>query len=237
MEKKLESKNNLLKVLLIVFIVFTFVLGGFIIYDKLLKNDTDNLFSRENELIMNEKDIISLGKNKLEQASNLSYLNGIKKDSYTEIDGNPYFVDYGKKDIFENKFYSIYSKQLAITDVLNGDGSDSRIPFFKIKDDIIYVDYACRASGSGSIWDDFKLENVNSNNIKITYLIHKTYDEFEFVELMDGKNESQIKQEYDDYIKSIKRSTLELVKEENDWKIKKATLIDACGSWGYDIGK
>ena len=53
----MENKNDLKGILIWVFLVISLLLGGFIIYDKLLKKDTKNEQERECEKCLQENEI------------------------------------------------------------------------------------------------------------------------------------------------------------------------------------
>ena len=49
MEKNLENNNGILKLLLAIFIIATLALGGFVVYDKVLKKDNTDVPVKETE--------------------------------------------------------------------------------------------------------------------------------------------------------------------------------------------
>lgn len=206
------KKNNLLVVILLILLIAS---CGFIVYDKFLKKDSNN--NSQKNILSNDV-ALSLIKEKLNEANTLfgSFESSKCDQNVEKVDD--FACYYSTLDDFKTKFYSIYSKDLNYKDVFldyadyeNADDmkkqSYASETAYLVKDNKVYVDNECRASGLEYKIIDYKIVNVTEDKIEAS--IKYVYDgETEH-------NESMI-----------------LVREkdgqEASWKIKKAHIFGKC---------
>lgn len=200
-------KNNL-KILVIVLIILVLGLGSFIIYDKVLKSkDADTK-------------IIELGKEKYNDL--VKFLNELSSTTNDYIMENDEYVKYYYKENFSTDFYKIFASNVTYKDIfleLNNGKCSSNIKddlyeclksyTFLLKDNKYYVDTECRATGSIVEASNFIIDSQTDNKIILNYNL-----------VVDNS--------------TTYNKVLELVKENNEWKINKVSVPVRC-SWIIDV--
>ena len=238
--KQENSKNNGGKILIIIAVVLVIACAVFYVvflkpkYDDEQKQKEDN--TSQKSTLLTSDEAISIAKEKLELAhtSNLvgdTCFDG--KERYSEEE--TVFCYYGTLENFKNKFYSVYSTKLDYKDVLveyqlPSEKIETNIPNltyydniqgYAIKDDKVYTNSCMAGSGSYKRMDKFTIDNLTENTIKVNYVIV-------------GNSLPEIPEESEEY--EIGNASMTLVKENNDWKITKATIVDMCNGV-YEVGK
>ena len=200
-------KNNS-KVLVIVLAILVLGLGGFIIYDKLLKSKDD------------DTKIIELGKEKYNDL--VKYLQELSSTNNDYIKENDEYVKYYYKENFSTDFYKIFASNVTYKDIfleLNNGKCSSNIKddlyeclksyTFLLKDNKYYIDTECRATGSTVEASNFIVDSQTDNKIILNYNL-----------VVDNS--------------TTYNKVLELVKENSEWKINKVSVPVRC-SWIIDV--
>lgn len=157
------------------------------------------------------------------------------KDAYGNTEGTmeDMFCFFDTLDNFKKTFYNIYSSKLEYKDVLfefkfpgethstnlKYEGDFGNIPGYAIKDKKVYTRGCTIGSGVYSRMDKFSVASNSSNTIKLNYVVMAKDPDIE-----DAK-------EYE-----YEKTTMTLVKEDGDWKILNATIVDMCNGV-YKVGK
>ena len=200
-------KNNL-KFLVIVLTILVLGLGGFIIYDKVLKSKDD------------DTKIIELGKEKYNDL--VKYLQELSSTNNDYIKENDEYVKYYYKEKFSTDFYKIFASNVTYKDIfleLNNGKCSSNIKddlyeclksyTFLLKDNKYYIDTECRATGSTVEASNFIVDSQTDNKIILNYNL-----------VVDNS--------------TTYNKVLELAKENNEWKINKVSVPVRCG-WIIDV--
>ncbi len=200
-------KNNL-KIVVIVLAILVLGLGGFIIYDKVLKSKDD------------DTKIIELGKEKYNDL--VKYLQELSSTNNDYIKENDEYVKYYYKENFSTDFYKIFASNVTYKDIfleLNNGKCSSNIKddlyeclksyTFLLKDNKYYIDTECRATGSTVETSNFIVDSQTDNKIILNYNL-----------VVDNS--------------TTYNKVLELVKENNEWKINKVSVPVRC-SWIIDV--
>ena len=219
----MEKNNSTLKLLLTIFVITTLVLGGFIAYDKFIKEEGSKEKCENSEGVEdNNNDNVTYAlareivKDKLYLANN--FWGAFSSSSCERAIGSiidDVFCHYGTKSKLEKTFYNLYSKELKLSDVFyekiegkdyednmdNGFDSATFDGYLITKSGEAYVDANyCRASG--------QTKELDYSNIVVKRVTDDT----------------------------IETDSVILVKEDNNWKIRKATIFNSCG-YPYEVGK
>ncbi len=226
MEKSLEKGNGTLKLLLTIFIIISVVLGGFILYDKVLKkednfnDDGNNIQENDNSNGLSESEALRIAKEKLESANNFF---GDFESSFECSDSiEDGFCYYDTIDNFKNKFYSIYSSKLVYSDVYNDITNEEQYKYLfgstiKVSNNKVYVwNHCTEGTGGYSLKGNYEIISISDNTIKAKYLLNQ--------------DNSDVGEVHDEEFEMI------LVKENNSWKIMSATIVGRCTSI-YKVGK
>ena len=133
---------------------------------------------------------------------------------------NQSYCYYGEEKTLEENFYKMFSRSIDVKDVYNfGDKDPDDISVWKfnyvVKNGKVYFDTYCRASGNYSEIKDYKILKNTSDMIEVSYTIHLEGEPGEFEE---------------------KPSKIVLVRENGEWKISYAALLDRCHNV-YVVGK
>ncbi len=204
MEEVGKKKNVLIASLLLIIVL----LGGIVVY-LLLNKPKEEV---KTTVITNEE-ALTIAKEKIEAANNL--LGDFKSSYECTAKTEDVFCYYDTVDNFKNKFYSVYSKDLAYTDVFNEDKEGA--PGLRIKDDKTYIFNHCTGgSGDKSLKGNYEIKSVTEDTITVKYIILDT----------DSINGTTLDQE----------AEAKLVKEDNTWKITKVTVLSVCNGI-YEVGK
>ena len=200
-------KNNL-KIVVIVLTILVLGLGGFIIYDKVLKSKDD------------DTKIIELGKEKYNDL--VKYLQELSSTNNDYIKENDEYVKYYYKENFSTDFYKIFASNVTYKDIfleLNNGKCSSNIKddlyeclksyTFLLKDNKYYIDTECRATGSTVEASNFIVDSQTDNKIILNYNL-----------VVDNS--------------TTYNKVLELAKENNEWKINKVSVPVRCG-WIIDV--
>ena len=188
----------------------------------------------KNESGLSDAEVIKIAKAKLDAVVKFSRDHG-DGENEDELDGTGFFY-YGTVDTFKKKFYSIYSKQLVYNDVLveYKDAHDyenwtsnvdikgdmlSGMPSYILKNNKVYRDSCAIGSCDHLKFDKFVVLSGTSDTLKLSY-----------VDIGKDPDDPNAKEYERDNAEMI------LVKEDGEWKIKKATILDQCNC-AYEIGK
>ena len=178
---------------------------------------------------LSNDEAIKIAKDKIEMANEFNYDDECR-ERYDETD----WCYYASIDEFKNKFYGIYSSQLVYKDVMNEYKSLtsnvwstnveivmdllSSIPNYVISNNKVYRNSCAIGSGSYSSVAKFTVDSITSDRIKLNYVVMEKEPDIE--------NAKETERE---------KATIILVKEDNDWKILKATIADMCNGV-YTVG-
>ena len=171
---------------------------------------------------------IKIAKKKLEEASNLIGDLCFEGKS-TQQEEEPNYCYYDTVENFKKKFYNIYSSKLVYNDVfleynystgeLSG-GTLGYVPEYGIKDNKVYTS-RCTVGGNGFVrFDKFQVESKTNDKIVVNYVEVYLKDAYD-----DNSGEEEM-----DLVK------ITLVKENGEWKILNATIVDQCNGT-YKVGK
>ena len=182
---------------------------------------------------LSNDEAIKIAKEKIEMANEFS---NNDKCFGKEPEEGSIMCYYGSVDELKNDFYKIYSSKLSYKDVmieyktlttstdwstnikLEGDMLDG-VPSYVISNNKAYRNSCTIGSGTYSSVAKFTVNSITADRIMLDYVV--------------------MEQEPDvDYAKETERedATIILVKENNDWKILKATIADMCNGV-YTVGK
>ena len=263
---QIHSNNNILVIILLLVVI---ILIGYIVYDKFIKKDTNEIVpnneitteqtnsteentSREDTVpAMSDEEALNLGNSTYDKLQ--KFINSFKKeeekaikDNKTELclneDGNHLCNDgviYVKHNNFLEEFKSLFTTNIQVNDVFvqydietkdyicnfkKCSGSSTNLGYI-VKDNEYYFDSECRGSGceAGSL-TDFKLDKNEGNKLVFTYKIIKKKS------IGNGMCDWETEKEYNDYVKDATTYQLELIKENNDWKINKAAVTGKCNN-------
>lgn len=254
MENQKKSNNVLFVILVIVIVVLSLLvvgISGYIFYNKVEKDASKNE-NQTNNANMTEPEALAIGK---DIYNNLyKYMHGfvdpmeLDKSEYNEE--NVYNMFYYKHDNFISEFYNIFSKNIQLNDVYNEYDSSSRTykrnfmcenpetdnmctPYYnyiKINNQY-YVDAGCRANVERMEVAEFKVEKIENNKVIYSYKLYVPQDIWIMPEeIVPNRTEK----EYKEYYSNLPLRTLEIVKENNAWKINKASVPARC-EWAINI--
>lgn len=187
------------------------------------------------DVVLSSDEAIKIAKEKIEMANNFSNDDKCFKENREREDGTNWCY-YGTIEDFKNKFYAIYSSKLVYKDVMNEyksltsttdwstnvkieGGMLSSIPNYVIDGNKIYRDSCTIGSGTYSSVAKFTVVSITNDTLKIDYVIMEKEPDIE-----NAKEQER------------EKATIILVKEDNDWKILKATIVDMCNGV-YTVGK
>ena len=211
-----EKKNNKgLIIVLIMFLIICLAGSGYFIYkmvyvEKSVNNDITNSNSETNASNgITDEEAIALGQQIYEKAAN--YLKSFKQLTTVSTENDENIVNnfYYYRENFVDEFYEIFSNNIVIDDVFDaGDAVGDAIKFNYIqKDNKYYIDSGCRANGFvANFNNDIQLLNKSENIINYSYSIN-------IFSGVDSKSETK---------------EMQLIKENNTWKINKITLMERC---------
>ncbi len=240
--KQENSKNNGGKILIIIAVVLVIACAVFYVvflkpkYDDEQKQKEDN--TSQNSVLLTSDEAISIAKEKLELAHTSNLVGDTCFDGNNKYSENGFgsaFCYYGTLDSLKNKFYNVYSSKLDYKDVLveyhlpseqaetniSSVSTYDLIQGYAIDGDKVYTNSCMAGAGSYKRMDKFTIDNLTENTIKVNYVIV-------------GNSLPEIPEESEEY--EIGNASMTLVKENNDWKITKATIVDMCNGV-YEVGK
>ena len=236
--KRSNSKKNAV-IIVLVFVIILMLTLVLLYYfnnkgDKPKENSGNPTNTSTPESLVNplsSDEAIKIAKEKIELANEFNYEDECR-ERYDETD----WCYYASLDEFKNKFYSIYSTKLVYNDVmadyksltsysdwstnvkLEG-GQLTTIPHYVISSNKVYRDSCNVGSGTYSSVAKFTVDSITNDRIKINYVVMEKEPDIE--------NAKETERE---------KATIILVKEDNDWKILKATIVDMCNGV-YTVGK
>ena len=234
-----EIKNSSSKsviILSVIVVIFILALVGVLVFykpDEKLEGEKKQIVptstpvpAKEQNASIDDQKIIKIAKEKLEKANFPNF----KKNTCI---GNEEYLDdiyhyCNTLDVFKNNFYNIYSNKLAYNDVFieydistkeSSRGGLGNEPEYALKNNKVYVS-SCTIGGSGFVkFDKFNIDSKTSDKIIIKYVeVYKIDEE----DPTSGEDEEPVE--------------MTLVKENNEWRILKATIVDQCNGT-YEIGK
>ena len=233
--KRSSSKKSAIIVVLVFIIVLMAVLVALYYFNNKDKNkesvsnggnNTPSPTSTVKTLTNDEA--IKIAKEKLEEANIPNFIGNLCLDGKNERDAEGYCY-FDTLENFKKKFYSVYSNKIVYNDVFieynysNGEtskGNLGNIPEYGIKDNNVYTS-SCNIGGNGFIrFGNFSVDSNIEDKIVVKY---------NEVFLKDVLDENSGEEERD----SVK---ITLIKENNDWKILNATIVDQCNGT-YKVGK
>jgi len=229
MTKKAKKKVMLKNIEIAVLAILIVSLLTLIIYMVFVKKD-------DNSINLTNDEALSIAKSKLNEAQ--FFYNSFENESKDKLTLNEYFYGdfyyFDTEENFNKKFKNIYSNDVRIKNFMikyvngefetyNTDG-DEGLAIYLVKDNKIYVNYECRAGGIDGLYArDYRLISNDNDKIEVLYKIYMDYEDYS----KDSINPTQDK--YQDYLDEQKEYKLKIVREDNEWKISKATILDACG--------
>ena len=243
-----NNKNGIIAVLVVIIIA---LIGAVVYFAFIKKDDTpvdnkggnnqqenDNTSDGKNEVMLSSDEAITIAKEKLDEANTNKLIGDTCFDGneeYSEEGNGSLFCYYGTLETFKNKFYNVYSSKLDYKDVLveynvesgkslanfSLDGDISGLPNYTVKDSKVYTNGCTIGTGSYNRMDKFNVDSISVDTIKINYVVI-------------GNSNPDVPDESKEY--EYSRATAILVKENGDWKILKATIVDMCNGV-YEVGK
>ncbi len=246
-EKEEPKKSN--NALLIVFMIISLLLAGYIVYDKAIKKEEVKEPEKPVEVLMTEAEALNVGTEvyrKLEK-----YQSNLKSLPNASNKENTYEGVYYKYDNFSEEFKSIFASNIKLVDVFRQDiysedmteeqkqdikaDVDGKYSYVNVNN-TYYVDAECRASGYAAEFKNLKVEKINKDKLTFSYKFLPEYHECTDDE--DSLLNDNCYENMDEYNKSLTAQnnlTLEIVNEENEWKISKVTIQGRCG-YTYNVG-
>ena len=204
------KKKNLL---IIVITIILILVIGFLIYNK-------------DDKILTTEEALTLGKNKYNELEGYisSILSNENDDFIETTDG---YVKYYYKEDFDNNFKTIFSSNLNLnhlflkyskdtntctSDYININPETCHESISYIKDDgKYYVNSECRSGGFTSSISNLKVTKITSDTINYSYEINQISGScVDDCEIKLSKN-------------------MQLIKENNNWKINKVSIPTRCG--------
>ncbi len=246
-----NNQNSNKKGIIAILIVVIIALIGAVIYFAFIKKDeptTDNNGSNnqqengntsagKNDVVLSNDEAISIAKAKLELANTNNLIGDTcfdGKEEYSEEGIGSMFCYYGSLDNFKNKFYMVYSTQLEYKDVfeeykLPSENVETNVPVpiadliqgYAINGDKVYTNSCTIGTGAYNRMDNFTVDSISADTIKLNYVVI-------------GNSIPEIPDESEEY--EYSKATMTLVKENGDWKILKATIVNMCNGV-YEVGK
>ena len=224
-----KNKNGIIAVLVVVIIA----LIGAVVYFVFIKKDDKSV--ENNDKIISNAEAIKIAKEKLELANTNNLIGDTcfdGKEQYGEEGIESMFCYYGSLDNFKNKFYGVYSTQLEYKDVfeehqLPSEKAETNVPNadliqgYAINGDKVYTNSCTIGTGGYNRMDNFTVDSISADTIKLNYAVI-------------GNSIPEIPEESEEY--EYSKATMTLVKENEDWKILKATIVDMCNGV-YEVGK
>ena len=201
------------------------------------KQVKEDVTKDDNSNVLSSDEALKIAKEKLDAANKFSSENICWEEEIEKVD-NTRWCYYDTLDDFKKRFYNIFSEKLLYNDVfieykslysttdwstnvkLEGDMLSS-MPGYVINNNKVYRDSCAVGSGDYERMDKFNINNVTSSSIEVNYVIIGNSNPYD----------SKKSLEYE-----ISKATIILVKENNEWKILKATIVDLCDGV-YEIGK
>ena len=241
MENNVAEANKKKKLIIGVMACISILLIGALVYFLFIKKDKseEKVKPQDNQQvdkILSNEEALNIAKEKLNSA--LDFWGDF--DSYNEGKCNDnidkWYCYYDTLDNFKNKFYTVFSKSLDLRDafaecpatsVMESDkcitnqkeGLSEDMPSYALKDSKVYVANHCTAgSGFYTLKGNYEIKNVTSDKIVMKYV------------MTQGSEIPEVEKDVD-YDKEIV-----LVREDNNWKIEKVTIIGICNG-ALDIGK
>ena len=92
---------------------------------------------------------------------------------------------------------------------------------YTINGDKVYTDSCTIGTGGYNRMDKFTVESITANTIKLNYVVI-------------GNSIQEIPEESEEY--EYSKATMTLVKENGEWKLLKATIVNMCNGV-YEVGK
>ena len=252
MENQINNQNNMSQIennknKIIAFLaILVLVLVGVIVYFLFAKPTSDSKQGSNTpdptpkDVALTEDEAIKIAKEKLKESETIAY--EIKdtcfdgKEVYGETEGSEesLFCFYDTVENFKNKFYNVYSKKLVYKDVMyeytfpgdnhstnlnyDGQGDFGNIPGYAVKNNKVYTRGCNIGGGTYDSMDKFTVVSITNDTIKINYVVMES----------DIIDENKVTER--------ENATIILVKEDGNWKILKATIVDICNGV-YTIGK
>ena len=209
-----NSGNNIVTILLILLVI---VMAGVLIYVLVLKpkdKDTNNNGTTQpTTTVLTNSEALSIVKEKVEEANN--FFGSFESSNECTNNVSEGYCYYTTLDSFKNQFYRIYSTNLTYNDVFND--NQGFAPYIKTNNSKVYVlNHCTEGSGDKSLKGDYEVKSVTSDTIIAKYVILDT-------DSVTGNTSNQDVE-------------VKLVKEDNTWKIMKATLVGRCNGI-YEVGK
>lgn len=187
-----------------------------------------------------ETEALTIGVSMYDKLSD--FFNDFPEQENSSINKDDVYETYFyKHDNFEKEFYTIFSKNIKLNDVFNEYLKDTKTynhnfscdsdevdnmcyknySYVKINDDF-YIDSICRSEGIETTASELKLEKIEDEKITYSYKLYIPKDSYSTV----GEDFSL--EEYNNYYENLPVRTLEIVKENDTWKINKASITARC---------
>ena len=216
-QKPVNQNNNMVTIFLLLLVV---ALVGVLIYVLVLKpkdetKPVDNNGGTQTTNVLSNDEALRIAKEKVEAANN--FWGSFKSSDECADSISDGYCYYDTSDNFKNKFYSVYSKELIYTDVYNGEVIEGQA-MLKFSDNKVYVwNHCTMGSGDYSLKGNYEIKSVTSDTIIGEYIM--TQDNSSY----GGTKTDEAKE-------------VKLVKEDNEWKVAKITILGICSS-AYEVGK
>lgn len=215
MEYEVEKSDKWKNVVLFILISLLVVILGMGVYFWVIKPKDDgktNDDKKEIVTILTKEEALVVVKSKVEAANN--FFGDFKSSSDCADSIEDVFCYYDIVNNFNSKFYSIYSKSMTYADVFN---NSEGAPGLKLSNSKVYISNQCTmGSGDKSLKGDYEIRNITSDTITAKYAFIDT-------DPVSGST-------------SDVYADLKLVKESDEWKVAKITLLGICNGI-YDVGK
>lgn len=234
-----KNKNLIIWVMACIIVLLIAALVYFLFIkkdDKPVDNKGEN--NQQVDKILSNEEALNIAKEKLNSALNFwGDFDSFDEDKCRDNIGD-WFCYYDTEENFKNKFDNIFSAKITFKDVfdeceniISSDELNSKCKTniegglsedhaeLTIKNNKVYVANHCTVgSGFYTLKGNYEIKNVMSDKIVMKYV------------MTQGSEIPEVEKDVD-YDKEIV-----LVKEDNNWKIEKVTIIGICNG-AIDVGK
>lgn len=235
-ENKKKTLQNIEIAVLSILIIAMIVLIIYMVFIKKDDNEGVDNNSNNNEtgVVLTNDEALTIAKSKLNDAQN--FYNSLKNTNDDKVSLNDYaygdFYYYDTEESFNRKFNDIFINDIKAETIMgkyyNGEFSKDGegVAVYLIQNNKVYVSGVCAGGNiDGNYARDYKLSSNTNEKIEVTYKIYMDYTDYKDSE--EGFNSTP--KDYQNYLNNQKEHKLEIIKENEEWKISNAIILDTCG--------